>query len=159
MVEPYEFMASGYCLMSLVPDGSLLTVDPTQEISAGELVAVVFDGKESPFTGFQGGLEFNGLLGVVKLFLGSTTTRGGEPVHLLGQFDPPTVVSAPAKYLTAMHRVTGGREAPWLEKADDEDNEGEIMAALDLLSPFIRGGTAQPIGINWRPPEPGGMTP
>ncbi|MER8388262.1 hypothetical protein NKH14_22575 [Mesorhizobium sp. M1380] len=58
----YSFYANGYCLGQLVPDGSLLEADPSQEIRSGHLVAVVFK-KDGPFKAFSGSLETGGLRG------------------------------------------------------------------------------------------------
>lgn len=148
----YSFYANGYCLAQLVPDGSFLEADPWQDIKSGHLVAVVLK-KDGPFKGFSGSLETGGLLGVTKIFLGATETAAGEQVYLLGQLDPPTVVTAPVKYLEAMHLIVGGREPPWISEEISDDEDANLNAALDLLSPFLRAGTAQPIGPNWRPPE------
>ncbi|MCF6099831.1 hypothetical protein [Mesorhizobium muleiense] len=152
MSDIYSFYANGYCLGHLVPDGSLLEADPSQEIRSGHLVAVVLK-KGGPFKGFSESLDGSGLLGVTKIFMGTAETKAGEHVYLLGQLDPPTVVTAPVKYLEAMHLVIGGREPPWVSEEITDEDDADLSASLDLLSPFLRGGVVQPIGSDWRPPQ------
>ncbi|RWO45981.1 MAG: hypothetical protein EOS11_10325 [Mesorhizobium sp.] len=152
MSGTYSFYANGYCLAQLVPDGSLLEADPAKEIRAGHLVAVVLK-KGGPFKGFSESLDGSGLLGVTKIFMGTAETNEGEHVYLLGQLDPPTVVTAPVKYLEAMHLIVGGREPPWVSEEITDEDDADLSASLDLLSPFLRGGVVQPIGSNWRPPQ------
>lgn len=148
----YSFIANGYCLGQIVPDGSLLEADPSQEIRTGHLVAVVFK-KDGPFKAFSGSLETGGLLGVTKIFLGTIETTAGETICLLGQLDPPTVVTAPFKFIEAMHLIAGGQEPAWVSETMTDEEDADLSAALDLLSPFLRPGVAQPIGSEWRPPQ------
>lgn len=148
----YSFVANGYCLAQLVPDGSTMEVDPAKDIQSGHLVAVVFK-KDGPFKAFSGSLETGGLLGVTKIFLGASETTSGEPVYLLGQLDPPTVVVAPLKYLEAVHRITDGKEPPWVPETITDDEDAALSASLDLLSPFLRSGSVPSLGPDWRPPH------
>lgn len=141
----YSFLAHGYCLSPLVPDGSLLKADPSQPIHAGQLVAVVLK-QEGSFRGFATSLDSSNLLGVTKVFLGRTETAKGEWVYLFGQFDPPTVLVVPCKHLEAMHLIADGK--PPHESEIDSETLAETM---DLLSPFICGGISEPIGPDWRP--------
>ncbi|TPM33883.1 hypothetical protein FJ955_03880 [Mesorhizobium sp. B2-2-2] len=143
----YSFIAHGYCLSPLVPDGSLLQADPSQPIYAGQLVAVVLK-QEGSFRGFSSSLEGNSLLGVTKVFLGRTETAAGEWVYLFGQFDPPTVLIVPRKHLEAMHLIANGEGPSGAAEIDD----AAMAETMDLLTPFIRGGVAEPIGTDWRPP-------
>ncbi|TIW97184.1 MAG: hypothetical protein E5V45_17215 [Mesorhizobium sp.] len=141
----YSFLAHGYCLAPLVPNGSLLRADPSQPIHAGQLVAVVLK-QEGSFKGFSTSLEGNDLLGVTKVFLGRTETAKGEWVYLFGQFDPPSVLIVPRKGLEAMHLIADGKPPH-----ENDINKEALAETMDLLSPFIRGGTSEPIGPNWRP--------
>ncbi|MCF6112384.1 hypothetical protein [Mesorhizobium muleiense] len=132
-----------------VPTGAQLEADPTPEIHPGQLVAVVL--KESgPMQGLAHSLHGNGWLGVVKMFLGTTTTRAGRKAYMLGQLDPPIVLAVEEAHLEAMHLITGAKETPWaLENTEEQD--ANLEAAIDLMSPWFCGGATQPIGPNWTP--------
>ncbi|WP_246674911.1 hypothetical protein [Mesorhizobium sp. B2-3-6] len=148
----YSFYANGICLSHLVADGSLLEADPTQDIQPGRLVAVVLK-RDGPLKGFSSSLATNGLLGVTKIFLGLTETSGGEPVYLLGQLNPPTVVTVPGQFLEALHLIVSGQVPPWISDEISDDDDAELTSTLDLLSPFLRAGAVNPIGPDWRPPH------
>lgn len=147
----YSFLAHGYCLSPLVPNGSLLKADTSQPIHAGQLVAVVLK-QEGSFRGFSTSLDNSNLLGVTKVFLGRAETAKGEWVYLFGQFDPPTVLVVPRKHLEAMHLIADGKPPHESDIVELVEGASETLAeTMDLLSPFIRGGIAEPVGPDWRP--------
>jgi hypothetical protein len=69
----YTFFTEGHCMGGFVPTGAQLEADPTPEIYPGHVVAVVLK-ETGPMLGLARSLHGNGWLGVVKMYLGTTTT-------------------------------------------------------------------------------------
>lgn len=145
----YTFFTEGHCMGGFIPTGAQLEADPTPEIQPGQLVAVVLK-ETGPMRGLAQSLHGNSWLGVVKMFLGTTTTRAGRKAYMLGQLEPPIVLAVEEAHMAAMHLIVGAKETPWmLENTDEQD--ANLEAAIDLMSPWMCGGATQPIGPNWRP--------
>lgn len=63
-----------------IPTGAQREADPTPEIHPGQMVAVVL--KESgPMRRLAQSLHGNSWLGVVKMYLGTNTTRAGRKAY------------------------------------------------------------------------------
>lgn len=145
----YDFQNCGTCLGDLVPNGSMLEVDPQADIHLGSIVAVVLKG-EGAFNAFARSLSFNDMLGVTKIYLGSEESDAGETIYRVGQLSPPIVSPIPASSLEAMHLVTGGKAPDGTEAAMSEVDR----AAMELLRPFFCGGGVCPaVNPKWQPPS------
>ncbi|MER9936138.1 hypothetical protein [Mesorhizobium sp. M0088] len=145
----YTFHTEGHCMGGFVPTGAQLEADPEPEINPGQLVAVVLK-ETGPMRGLALSLHGNGWLGVVKMFLGTSTTRAGRKAYMLAQLDPPIVLAVEETHMAAMHLIVGAKETPWgLENTAEQDADLEV--ALDLMWPWMCGGATQPIGPDWRP--------
>lgn len=145
----YTFQTEGHCMGGFVPTGAQLEADPNPEIQPGQLVAVVLK-ETGPIRGLAHSLHGNGWLGVIKMYLGTTTTRAGRKAYMLGQLDPPIVLAVDEAHMRAMHLIVGAKETPWtLENTEEQD--ANLEAALDLMSPWLCGGATPPVGPDWRP--------
>lgn len=119
---PYSFEFAGDCLGDVIPHGSVLLVEPEDEIRAFDLVSVLLKSvTDGPWAGFVNAISDGGMVGVCKIYLGAVQMGDGELMHLVGQLKPPVVALMPECALLAIHKIDGDElEAGKLSEEDQE---------------------------------------
>lgn len=145
--EGYWIESLGTCMGDWIPTGRKLLVDPTADIKALDLVAIVI----KPGPGHWGSTlareledDGRGIGGMVKIYLGRHPIDGADAI-LVGQLSPPTIGMVPLDEIEALHAVAG-TDGDWPEMPALE------RQALTLLKPLAYVAKPQrPINPGWRP--------
>jgi hypothetical protein len=128
----YVVESCGDCMGDLVPAGTVLFVEPGEEIRPGDLVMLVFDlSAPGPWAKYGETIATDGHSGCAKIFLSAYRAANGETMGLFGQLNPPAVLPIPMNALLAVDRVNFHAECTGLECEAIAMLQAFIMAPVE----------------------------
>ena len=103
--EKYAFEFCRRLLGQLIPVGTVLVVEPGEEIGPLDLVMIVFDrAQPGPWAEFGKKIAAEGHDAICKIFLGVYGV-GAETFGSSGQLNPPAIMPIPMGALMSVDRV------------------------------------------------------